>query len=147
MSRLRGWKRVPLLALLALPVLAADRWTEFRGPAGTGHSDASSLPREWSETANVAWKTKVHGRGWSSPVVLGSQVWLTTATRDGRGLSVLALHRDSGKVLHDVLLFEVEKPEDTARYNSFASPSGPAATCRATTGVARARRRSSTATG
>jgi outer membrane protein assembly factor BamB len=101
---------------------AADRWTEFRGPAGTGHSDATGLPREWSEAKNVAWKTAVHGRGWSSPVVLGGQVWLTTATRDGRRLSVLALDRETGRVLHDVALFEVERPEDTARFNSFASP-------------------------
>ena len=101
---------------------AGDRWTEFRGPSGTGHSDSSGLPREWSETKNVAWKTAIHGRGWSSPVVLGSQVWLTTATRDGRELSVLALDRDSGRALHDILLFRVERPEDTARYNSFASP-------------------------
>ncbi len=101
---------------------AGDRWTEFRGPAGTGHSDSTGLPREWSETKNVAWKTAIHGRGWSSPVVLGSQVWLTTATRDGRELSVLALDRDTGKVVHDILLFKVDKPEDTARFNSFASP-------------------------
>ena len=99
-----------------------DRWTEFRGPSGTGHSDSTGLPREWSETKNVAWKTAIHGRGWSSPVVLGNQVWLTTATRDGRELSVLALDRDSGRVVHDIKLFEVAKPEDTARFNSFASP-------------------------
>lgn len=109
-------------AALAGSARGADRWTEFRGPAGTGHSDATGLPREWSETKNVAWKTKLHGRGWSSPVVLGTQVWLTTATRDGRELSVLALDRDSGRIVHDILLFRVEKPEDTARFNSFASP-------------------------
>ncbi len=101
---------------------AADRWTEFRGPAGTGHSDSTGLPREWSETKNVAWKARVHGRGWSSPVVLDGQVWLTTATRDGRELSVMAFDRASGRVLHDILLFRVETPEDTARFNSFASP-------------------------
>jgi hypothetical protein len=99
-----------------------ESWTEFRGPAGTGLSRSTDLPREWSETRNVAWKTPIHGRGWSSPVVLGSQVWLTTATRDGRELSVIALDRETGKVVHDVLLFKVDKPEDTARYNSFASP-------------------------
>ena len=99
-----------------------ESWTEFRGPAGTGLSRSTGLPREWSETRNVAWKTPIHGRGWSSPVVLGSQVWLTTATRDGRELSVIALDRETGKVVHDVLLFKVDKPEDTARYNSFASP-------------------------
>jgi outer membrane protein assembly factor BamB len=114
---------VPLAGLaLAVPSGAADRWAEFRGPSGTGHSDATGLPREWSETENVAWKSAVHGRGWSSPVVLGGQVWLTTATRDGRELSVLAFDRETGKVLHDILLFRVEKPEDTASFNSFASP-------------------------
>ena len=111
-----------LLALAAPALRAEDRWTEFRGPAGTGVSSSTGLPREWSETKNVAWKTAVHGRGWSSPVVLGRQVWLTTATRDGRELSVLALDRDTGRVLRDIVLFRVDRPEDTARYNSFASP-------------------------
>ena len=99
-----------------------DRWTEFRGPSGTGHSDSTGLPREWSESTNVVWKTRIHGRGWSSPVVLGRQVWLTTATREGHELSVVALDRDSGRVIHDIKLFEVAKPADTARFNSFASP-------------------------
>jgi len=110
------------LAAVAGLARGEEGWTEFRGPAGTGLARSSGLPREWSETKNVAWKTPVHGRGWSSPVVLGSQIWLTTATRDGRELSVIAIDRDSGKVLHDILLFKVDKPEDTARYNSFASP-------------------------
>jgi outer membrane protein assembly factor BamB len=110
------------LLLIAAVATAADRWTEFRGPAGTGHSDATGLPREWSETRNVVWKTKVHGRGWSSPVVLGQQVWLTTATPEGHELSVLALDRDDGRVLFDTRVFHVPQPEDTRRYNSFASP-------------------------
>jgi outer membrane protein assembly factor BamB len=111
-----------LLGLSAAATRSEDHWSEFRGPAGTGLSSSTGLAREWSETRNVAWKTKVHGRGWSSPVVLGGQVWLTTATRDGRELSVIAIDGDSGKLVHDILLFRVEKPEDTARYNSFASP-------------------------
>ena len=115
-------------SVLAAPLLfcglagAADQWTEFRGPSGTGHSDSVGLPHEWSETKNVAWKTRIHGRGWSSPVVLGKQVWLTTATPEGRELSVLAIDRDDGHVLFDTKLFDVAKPEDTRQYNSFASP-------------------------
>jgi outer membrane protein assembly factor BamB len=111
-----------LLALAAPALWSEDRWTEFRGPGGSGLSSSTGLPREWSETKNVAWKAAVHGRGWSSPVVLGRQVWLTTATRDGRELSVLALDGDTGNVIRDILLFKVDRPEDTARYNSFASP-------------------------
>ncbi len=112
---------VSLLALCG-SAAGAGRWTEFRGPSGTGHSPSSGLPREWSESKNVVWKTRIHGRGWSSPVVLGQHIWLTTATREGHELSVIALDRDSGRVLHDILLFKVEKPEDTQRFNSFASP-------------------------
>jgi outer membrane protein assembly factor BamB len=122
-TSLRQWARALAIGVaLGGAAAAEDRWSEFRGPSGTGHSTASGLPREWSEAKNVAWKTRIHGRGWSSPVVLGRQVWLTTATREGHELSVLALDRDSGRIVHDILLFEVEKPEDTARYNSFASP-------------------------
>jgi outer membrane protein assembly factor BamB len=113
-----------LAALLALcgTAVAGDRWTEFRGPAGTGHSESAGLPLEWSERKNVVWKTRIHGRGWSSPVVLGNQVWLTTATPEGHDLSVLALDRNDGRVLVDQRLFHVDKPEDTRQYNSFASP-------------------------
>lgn len=104
-------------------VLAAqDSWTEFRGPHGNGHAKAAGLPRRWSETENVRWKTAIHGRGWSSPVVRGGQVWLTTATPDGKELSAICVDRESGKILLDRVLFTVEKPEDTKKYNSYASP-------------------------
>ena len=58
---------------------AGESWPEFRGPTGDGHSDSTGLPLTWSETENVAWKTPIHDRGWSSPVVWGNQVWVTTA--------------------------------------------------------------------
>ncbi|HMZ21483.1 MAG TPA: serine/threonine protein kinase, partial [Blastocatellia bacterium] len=45
---------------------ASDNWPQFRGPAGTGHSDARDLPVTWSEQKNVVWKTAIHDRGWSS---------------------------------------------------------------------------------
>lgn len=100
-----------------------DTWPEFRGPGGTGHSDARGLPREWSESKNVVWKTPIHGRGWSSPVVWGRQVWLTTATPDGKELSVLCVDRDSGAVVIDSKIFEVPRPDELwRRYNSYASP-------------------------
>jgi len=125
-GRPRASRHAPAVLVVALTLAdaaaARDRWTEFRGPSGTGHSDSTGLPREWSETRNVVWKTRIHGRGWSSPVVLGDRVWLTTATPEGHDLSVLALHRDDGRVLLDQRIFHVEKPEDTRQYNSFASP-------------------------
>jgi len=115
-----GW--AGSLALVAAVSVGDERWTEFRGPGGTGHSGSTGLPREWSEPSGVVWKAPVHGRGWSSPVVLGDQVWLTTATVDGHELSVIALDRTSGRVLFDQVIFRVADPEDTRQYNSYASP-------------------------
>lgn len=109
--------------LLALSCLLADEpWAEFRGASGTGHSPATGLPREWSETQNVVWKTPIRGLGWSSPVVWGKQIWLTSATPDGKELYVLCIDKETGKPIMDAKLFDVPAPKDTAKFNSFASP-------------------------
>jgi outer membrane protein assembly factor BamB len=97
-------------------------WPQFRGPEGDGHSGARGLPLTWSETEHVAWKTAIHGRGWSSPVVLAGQVWVSTATEDGRKLSVLVIDAKTGAVVRDLELFEVETPQFAHRFNSYASP-------------------------
>ena len=112
-----------LLSATTLSLWAADKhWPEFRGPRGDGVSTSDQLPLEWSEERNVAWKTAIHDKGWSSPVVWGDQVWVTTATADGRRLYALCFDRDSGKVVHDLLVFEAEQPDLWKRYNSYASP-------------------------
>ena len=64
----------------------AENWPEFRGPSGDGQTPSRDLPLNWSETENIAWKTPIHDRGWSSPVIWQNQVWVTTATEDGRRL-------------------------------------------------------------
>src|SRR5688572_27369134 len=63
---------------------AQDNWPQFRGPQGNGISEATGLPTTWSETQNIKWKTPIHGKGWSSPVIWGDQIWITTATEDGK---------------------------------------------------------------
>src|SRR5882724_6944747 len=78
--------RVLLLLFLTLPIFAED-WPEFRGPTGQGLSYERGLPLTWSESRHIAWKTDVPGSGWSSPVVSGGRVWLTTAI-EGRGTSL-----------------------------------------------------------
>src|SRR5262245_763460 len=101
------------LAGLFLPAAAraADRGTQFRGPNGTGiAAGAKGLPARWSEKTNIVWKTAIHGKGWSSPVVLGNQVWMTTATPDGKKMFAVCVDRESGKIIHDILLWEVAKP-------------------------------------
>ncbi len=78
-----------LLALLVLPgspsrLWADNNWPQFRGADSTGVvENGSNLPATWSTTENVAWKTDIPGRGWSSPVVWGNQVFLTTVINTG----------------------------------------------------------------
>lgn len=58
-------------------------WPQFRGPDSAGVADGSTLPVRWSTTSNVAWAVEIPGRGWSSPVVLGSRVFVTSAINAG----------------------------------------------------------------
>ncbi|MHC1767657.1 MAG: PQQ-binding-like beta-propeller repeat protein [Verrucomicrobiia bacterium] len=115
-----------VLALAALVFIrslsAGEHWPQFRGPNGDGHSDAQGLPTHWSESANVNWKTPIHDLGWSSPVIWGGQIWLTTATEDGTRLYAVCVDRNSGAVVHDLKLFEVEKPQFAHKFNTYASP-------------------------
>lgn len=110
-----------LTALVANVAQAEDSWTEFRGPNGTGISKTAKPPLSWSETENVAWKTPIAGRGWSSPVVEDGRVWLTTASEDGLSMSVICVDAKTGKVLHDKVLFENESPREIHVTNSYAS--------------------------
>ncbi|MFN9373285.1 MAG: PQQ-binding-like beta-propeller repeat protein [Planctomycetaceae bacterium] len=73
-------------------------WNQFRGSGGMGQADGTNPPTTWSEGENVAWKVPIPGKGWSSPVVQGNSVWLTTATQAGRSLRVVCLDADSGKL-------------------------------------------------
>jgi outer membrane protein assembly factor BamB len=98
------------------------QWTQFRGPDGTGVVGARGLPIAWSETTHVRWKTSIHGRAWSSPIVLGPTIWLTTATEDGRQLFVIAVDSETGRVVRDVKLFDVASPQYAHPFNTYASP-------------------------
>jgi outer membrane protein assembly factor BamB len=112
------------LAFLAGSAMAADdvNWTEFRGPRGDGVSTSTGLPLTWSETNHVKWKTAIKGRAWSSPVIWGEQVWVSSATPDGRELYALCVDRETGKILMDEKLFDIEKPQYAIEFNTYASP-------------------------
>ncbi len=64
--------------------IGAAQWPQFRGPGGSGVSEATDLPSAWSATKNVAWRTTIPGLGWSSPIVWGERVFLTTAVSVGK---------------------------------------------------------------
>jgi outer membrane protein assembly factor BamB len=112
-----------LVFLLAGSAGADENWPQFRGPRGDGQAKVTGpLPETFSDTENVKWKTAIHGKGWSSPVVWGNQVWLTTAKPDGTELFVVCVDLASGKILHDIKLFDIEKPQFCHDFNSYASP-------------------------
>ena len=120
------------LALAALLLLAAaihgEDWPEFRGPTGQGLAKTDSLPDTWSKTKNVAWKKEVPGKGWSSPVIVGGKIYLTSAVaiENSKDLSLRALCLDAkdGKLLWSKEVFrqDAKKAPNIHGKNSHASP-------------------------
>ena len=112
-----------LIIVISQIAYAGDNWPSFRGPKNDGISDAGELPVEWSESKNIKWKTAIHDLGFSTPVVWENQIWVTTATEEGHKLYAVCVDFESGKIIHDKLLFEVENPQRKHPLNSYATPS------------------------
>lgn len=136
-SVLRKAKCVPALLLAAPSLMAAEpEWPEFRGPSAQGIVESTDAPSTWSEQENVLWKTALPGRGWSSPVVRGDQVWMTSAVTSGQAkpgengtqsvdsvkLYALCVSRSTGRLEREMELFNVESPEAVHSLNGYASP-------------------------
>lgn len=98
-------------------------WTHFRGSGLNGIAEAGDFPVEWGEESGIVWKTAIHGRGWSSPVVYGDQIWVTTATPDGRQLYAVCADFTTGEILYDINVFSLESSLRKHDVNSYASPS------------------------
>ena len=81
----RGQENAPPIRGVAPQTTAEQNsnWPQFRGPEGRGVG-SGSLPDHWSATENVVWKTDIPGRGWSSPIVWGNRVFLTTTNNTGK---------------------------------------------------------------
>jgi len=71
-------KAALLLCVTALLLVGADQWPQFRGPQSTGVAEDRNLPDSWSTTHNVVWKSEIPGSGWSSPVVWGDRIFVTS---------------------------------------------------------------------
>lgn len=101
--------------------LCGEDWTRFRGPNGQGKTPESDLPLEWSEDSNIAWRTTIPGQGWSSPIVSGDHVFVTTATERGASCRVIGIDRLSGDMLWNT---EVHRqiPGPKRAQNSYATP-------------------------
>ncbi|MCA9117185.1 MAG: PQQ-binding-like beta-propeller repeat protein [Planctomycetaceae bacterium] len=120
-----GSAALVLLAAVAGPAEAAKpqtgNWAQFRGADGEGRSDATDIPAEFGPKKNVVWSTPIHGKGWSSPVVWGNQIWMTTAPEDGTKLYAVCVDFKTGKVIHNKLVFDNPDPRFCHPTNSYAS--------------------------
>lgn len=97
-------------------------WREFQG-GSQGHAvGVGSLPTEWSEGRNVVWKSPIAGRGWSSPIVDGNEIWLTTAIDEERSLRAVCLDTDSGKIRLDIEVFKPDSLLAKHERNGHATP-------------------------
>src|SRR5438105_3208838 len=119
--------RMTICCLFSMPAMALSQaradWPEFRGPTCDGHAPAG-LPLTLSESQNVKWKTAIPHRGWSTPVVLDKQIWLTTATIDGHDFYAVCVNLDDGKIRFTKHLFHSANPEPLGNpLNCYASPS------------------------
>jgi outer membrane protein assembly factor BamB len=76
-----------LSIILILTISGQNHWPSFRGAESRGISENADLPDKWSATRNVSWKTDIPGRGWSSPIVWGKKVFLTTVVNKGESES------------------------------------------------------------
>jgi len=99
----------------------SENWPQFRGPTGQGISQEKNLPIHWNANSNVLWKTAIPGEGWSSPIVWGDRVFVTSATQNGTRCHVICLDRVSGKILWDKEVFE-QVPLRKEGKNSHATP-------------------------
>jgi outer membrane protein assembly factor BamB len=73
------------LLLIPFTIHAQDlAWPQFRGPESNPVGTHARLADRWSKTENVEWAQEIPGRGWSSPIVTGGKVYLTTVTTEGK---------------------------------------------------------------
>ncbi len=100
----------------------ARHWNQFRGPSGDGHSPATGVPVTFGATS-LRWKTAIHDEGWSSPVIWGDQVWVTTAREDGTQVFAVAVDLATGEIVHDIKVFDVAEPQVAwDGHNTHATP-------------------------
>jgi outer membrane protein assembly factor BamB len=122
-------------ALLLAVILAAPApkeaakpapWAEFRGLNGEGHYTGPDTPVNWGSDKNVSWKTPISGQGWSSPVLLKNQLFLTSAIqqKDHYDLNVLCVNAADGKIVWEKTAFQsdIKSAERLHKKNSKASP-------------------------
>ena len=119
---MKGFILLSITLALCLVIEANEQWSQFRGHYGNGIIKSTSAPINWSDDTNIDWKTPIHDRGWSSPVIWNDQIWMTTATKEGNKMYAICVNKLSGKIEHDIHVFDVKSPQAITNENTYASP-------------------------
>ena len=96
-------------------------WTHFRGSNLNGIALSESIPLRWNDST-IKWKIKIHDNGYSSPVIYGNQIWITTAKPDGKQLFAECIDFRTGKIIYDIKVFTPDEVEGKHTINTYASP-------------------------
>jgi outer membrane protein assembly factor BamB len=108
--------------IVSQPGISQDNnWTHFRGSQLNGIANTTGIPLKWDDS-NISWKTEIHGKGYSSPVVYDNQVWVTTAAPDGKELYAVCVDFLTGKIIYDIKVFSPEDVFGKHSINTYASP-------------------------
>ncbi|NEW81306.1 MAG: PQQ-binding-like beta-propeller repeat protein [Mariniphaga sp.] len=112
-----------ILLFLHLSSAAQIRsWTHFRGNNLDGIAADNRVPLFWNDSTNIIWKSDIKGKGWSSPVVYGDQIWVTTSNVGGKEMSAVCVDFNSGKLLFDISLFKQDSIYRKHSINTYATP-------------------------
>src|SRR5690606_18067304 len=76
---------------------APGEWARFRGPNGSGLSEATRVPTEFGPDKNLLWRLPLP-QGHSSPILFGNRIYLT-GMRGDETLVTIAIDRTSGKIV------------------------------------------------
>lgn len=136
------------ILIISLPQnLTAEDWWQFRGP-NAGHIAEKNVPTNWGGfLQDPVWKSAIPGKGWSSPIVIGDRIWLTSSEQVALdvtqvadklaqrpygpddfeahasvSLFVIELNAHTGELLRRIELFQHSSPNPIHAMNSYASP-------------------------
>lgn len=96
-------------------------WTHFRGSNLNGIAVSENIPVKLDDSV-IKWKTRIHDNGYSSPVIYNDQVWVTTASPDGKELYAVCIDFQTGGIIYDIKVFTPVEVEGKHSINTYASP-------------------------
>lgn len=104
-----------LASVTALTAASASdaNWPQWRGPLANGIAPAGNPPTTWSETENVKWKTKIPGKGFSSPIVWGNQIFLQTAIATGKKIEPPPAEKKEARIYSPQVFGQAQNPGNT----------------------------------